>query len=71
MANVVQTNIVITATDTEYSVPGDLSVAQVIAAYSAQIPGLSGYQSSEEIVNRDGIGEVRVITFRPKSGTKG
>jgi len=71
MAEIVQTNIVITATDTEYQVPGSLSVSQVVAAYSSQIPGLSGYQASEEIVTREGIGQVRVITFRPKTGTKG
>jgi len=67
---IVQTTATITSTDTDYNVPGDLTPTQFVAAYSSQIPGLSNMTYEERVETRD-IGQVRVITFKPKTGTKG
>lgn len=69
--SVVRTIAVITSTDSEYTVPGDLTPAQFITAYSGQIPGLSSMAFDEVVANVEGVSQVRTITFRPKTGTKG
>jgi hypothetical protein len=71
MAAVVRTTAIIVSTDTEYGVPGDLTPAQFIAAYSSRINGLSSMAFEEVIANVEGVGNVRTITFSPKKGTKG
>ena len=71
MTQIVKTTVIITSTDSEYSLPGDVSVADIIASYSSQIPGLSSMQNSSQVQNIEGIGSVRVITFSPRTGTKG
>lgn len=70
MTTIVRTEIIVTTNDTDYQVPGDMSAQQVITAYSASIPGLSNMTYEERIETRD-IGQVRVITFKPRTGTKG
>ena len=67
---IVKTEIIVTSTDTDYQVPGDMSTAQIVTAYAAQIPGLSNMTSVERVESRD-IGDVRVVTFSPRTGTKG
>lgn len=72
MANVVKTKLVITSTDTDYEIPGDWSVDQVKANYASSIQGLGNMSHTETLVQSlDGAGQVRVITFSPRTGTKG
>jgi ribosomal protein L17 len=67
---VAQTVLIVTSTDSEYTVPGDMTAAQLVTAYSSQIPGLSSMTSSERYEDR-AIGQVRIVTFSPRTGTKG
>lgn len=61
------TNIQIQSTGQEFSIPGDWTPAQIVNQYNASIPGLN---SMESTVTDLGDG-VKLITFRPKTGTKG
>lgn len=61
------TTIIVTNSGSEFVVPGLLSVQQVVSAYAESIPGLSGFSSE---VNDDDE-DHRVITFSPRTGTKG
>jgi len=70
-APVVRTELIVTTNDTDYAVPVDMSPAQLIAAYGASIPGLSNMAFDERVEYRDGVGNVRVVTFKPRTGTKG
>lgn len=61
------TNIEISSTGAEFSIPGDWSAAQIVANYGASIPGIG---SMESTVSDLGDG-VKLIVFRPRTGTKG
>ena len=63
---ITSTNIVVVSTDTSYNIPGDWSSEQISSTYSAQIPGLSGMVAETSI-----SGDVKTVTFRPRTGTKG
>lgn len=63
---VTETYIVIVATDSEYRIPGDFTADQVIANYSASIPGLGNMQA--EVTTE---GDSKTITFKPRTGSKG
>jgi hypothetical protein len=69
--SIARTEIIVTSSDSDYQVPGDLSPAQIVTAYAAQIPGLSNMTSEERVEYRDGVGNVRIVTFKPRTGTKG
>ena len=71
MTNIVRTELIVTSLDTDYQVPGDMSIAQLVAAYSTSIAGLANMTAVERIENRPDIGQVRVVTFSPRTGTKG
>ncbi len=73
MANqIIRTELVITTNDTDYQVPGDMSPQALITAYGASIPGLSSMvHESREEYRADLGGYVRVVTFKPRTGTKG
>lgn len=70
-APIVRTELIVTTNDSDYQVPGDMSPTQLITAYGASIPGLSNMAYEERVEFRDGIGNVRVVTFKPRTGTKG
>jgi predicted regulator of Ras-like GTPase activity (Roadblock/LC7/MglB family) len=63
---VASTNIVVVSTDTSYNIPGDWSAEQISSTYAAQIPGLSNMTAETTIV-----GDVKTVTFKPRTGTKG
>lgn len=69
--NIVRTEVIVTTNDTDYQVPGDMSPAQLVAAYASSIPGLANMTSESRVEYREGVGNVRVVTFKPKTGTKG
>jgi hypothetical protein len=69
--NVVRTELIVTNNDTDYQIPGDMSPSQLITAYSSQIPGLANMAYEDRVEYRDGVGNVRVVTFKPRTGTKG
>lgn len=71
MSNIVKTEVIVTTNDTDYQVPGDLSAAQIVTAYGSSIPGLSNMTSESRVEYREGVGNVRVVTFKPRTGTKG
>ncbi len=71
MATIVRTELIVTSSDSDYAVPGDMSPAQLITAYSSQIPGLSNMTHTERTEERAGFGTVRIVTFSPRTGTKG
>lgn len=71
MSAIVRTELIVTSSDSDYQIPGDMSPAQLIAAYSSQIPGLSNMVYDERVEPRAGLGNVRVVTFKPRTGTKG
>lgn len=58
----------VVSTGQEYSVPGDRTPEQLVAAYSANVPGLSGMQSE---VTFEDDGATKRVVFRPRTGTKG
>jgi hypothetical protein len=67
---VTSTIMVITQSDQTFNIPGDWSVAQLVASYSAAIPGLAGFVPTETIAT--GVdGDVRTVTFSPRTGNKG
>lgn len=70
MSNIVTTYIIITTTDSVYSVDGDMSPTQAVANYSSMIPGLAAMQYTSTVETR-AEGEVRVLTFSQRSGQKG
>ena len=60
------TNIIIVSTDTEYNIPGDWSPEQIATTYASQIPGISNMVAETSI-----SGDVKTVTFKPRTGTKG
>jgi hypothetical protein len=71
MTNIVRTELIVTTNDTDYQVPGDMSAQQLVNAYASAIPGLSNMVSESRVEYREGVGNVRVVTFKPRTGTKG
>lgn len=67
---VVSTVMVITATDQTFTIPGDWTPAQLVSSYSASISGLAGYAYSESLAT-GADGDVRTVTFTPRTGNKG
>lgn len=61
------TNIEISSTGQEFSIPGDWTAAQIVTNYGASIQGIG---SMESTVSDLGDG-VKLIVFRPRTGTKG
>ena len=68
---IARTELVIASSDTDYQIPGDMTPAQLVTAYASQIPGLSNMVSEQRTEYREGVGNVRVVTFKPRTGTKG
>lgn len=68
--SVVTTEIIVTSTDASYSIPGDWTPTQIVTNYSSTIPGLSSMAYTQTVETRP-EGQVRVITFSPKTGNKG
>lgn len=60
------TRIVISTTGQTYTAPGALSLDQVKAMYGTSLPAINSMDA--DITTE---GDQRVITFRPKTGTKG
>jgi hypothetical protein len=67
---IVKTELVVTQNDSVYTVDGDWTAEQLVASYSAAIPGLASMTSSSKVETRS-IGQVRVVTFSARSGNKG
>jgi hypothetical protein len=62
------TIVVISTSGQEYTLPGTTwTPEQVISVYAASVPGIGG-MTSEVTTNANGD---KVITFRPRTGTKG
>lgn len=62
-----QTKIVISSSGQEFQLPGTAwTTEQVIASFASAVPGLSSMQA-----NVTESGEDKVITFSPRTGTKG
>jgi hypothetical protein len=62
-----QTLVVITTSGQEFPLPGTAwTAATVVQSFASSVPGIASMQA-EETMN----GENKVITFRPKTGTKG
>ena len=68
--SIVKTEFTVLNSDSTYQIPGDWSAAQIVASYSSQVPGIGNMVSEEQIVTR-AEGQVKVITFKPRTGTKG
>jgi hypothetical protein len=69
--NIVRTELIVTTNDTDYQIPGDWTPAQLVTNYSASISGLANMVHESRVEYREGLGNVRVVTFKPKTGTKG
>lgn len=67
---IVKTEFTIVNADSTYQIPGDWTAAGIVASYSATIPGIANMVSEERVETRT-EGEVKVITFKPRTGTKG
>lgn len=62
------TIVIITTSGQEYSLPGAAWTAdQIVNTYATSVPGIGSMQS--EVTTRDN-GD-KVVTFRPRTGTKG
>ena len=61
-----ETFIVIVSTDSEYKIPGDFSPEQIVANYAASIPGIGNMVAEVEV-----DGDVKTVTFKPRTGSKG
>jgi hypothetical protein len=61
------TTVIISTSGQEFNLPGTAWTAdQVVSSFSASVPGIGSMQS--EITME---GENKIITFRPRTGTKG
>lgn len=63
---IASTNIVVVSTDTSYNIPGDWTAEQIVSNYSAQIPNLNSMTAETTIID-----DVKTVTFKPRTGTKG
>ncbi|MNK27625.1 hypothetical protein D3C87_459870 [compost metagenome] len=70
MTTIVRTEFTVVSTDTEYTLPGDWSADTIKRNYAGQVPGLNSMTAAEQVVVRNGE-SIRVITFSPRTGTKG
>lgn len=70
MSTIIATEIVVLAQDKSYRIPGNRSAEFVKTSYASDIPGLSNMDVTEEVQTRT-EGEVKVLTFRNRVGTKG
>lgn len=70
MTTVTRTEFTVVSTDTEYGLPGDWTAETIKRNYATQISGLSSMVSEERYEQR-GSDYVRIITFKPRTGTKG
>ena len=62
------TIVVITTSGQEYSLPGTAwTPEQIVNTYAASVPGI-GSMASEVETNANGD---KVVTFRPRTGSKG
>jgi hypothetical protein len=69
--NIVRTELIVTSNDTDYQIPGDWTPQQLVTNYQSSIPGLANMTYEQRTEYREGLGNVRVVTFKPKTGTKG
>jgi hypothetical protein len=67
---IVRTIIRIPSQDSQYSIPGEYTAAQIQNMYSAQIQGIASMTSTVEDATGP-TGEERIITFAARSGNKG
>lgn len=67
---IVKTEFTVLNADSTYQIPGDWTAAAIVASYSSQVPGI-GSMVAEETVETRAEGQVKVITFKPRTGTKG
>lgn len=62
-----QTTVIISTSGQEFILPGNTwTPDQVTSSFSASVPGIAAMTSEVSI-----DGENKVITFRPRTGTKG
>ena len=67
---VVKTEFTVTSADSTYQIPGDWTPAQIVQNYASQVPGIGNMSFTERVETR-ADGDVRVVTFSPRTGTKG
>ena len=65
-----RTEITVTSMDSSFSVPGDMSPQQIQANYATQLQGIGNMSYTDNVETRSD-GEVRVVVFSPRTGTKG
>lgn len=70
MTTVTRTEFTIVSTDTDYQIPGDWTAAAIQRNYANDIPGIGNFVAEERVLTEDGVTK-RVITFKPRTGTKG
>lgn len=71
MSNITKTTFIVASTDTEYSIPGSWTAQMIKDSYASQVPGITN-MTSEETTEDNGDGtSTRVITFKPRTGSKG
>lgn len=68
--SIVKTEINVVSQDITYQVPGDWTQQSIVSTYAANIPGI-GNMACEERVETRSEGQVKVLTFRPRTGNKG
>lgn len=66
MDNIKNTVFEVQSTGQEYTIPGSFTAEQIAASYASSIAGIANMQAS---VREEG--ETRMITFSPRTGTKG
>lgn len=66
MATITTTNFTVVSTGQTFSVPGEWDAPALVNMYSATVPGLANMDSQVQ-----DEGNVRTVTFRPRTGTKG
>lgn len=73
MANQIEkTFLIVESSDTDYSVPGGFTAEQLVSQYGHSIPGLSNMtHTTREEWRADLNGYARIVTFKPRQGTKG
>lgn len=63
---ITSTKIVIVNTGREYNIPGDKTADEIIRDYAASIDNIGNMDNAVTVE-----GEVKTITFSPRTGTKG
>jgi len=67
---VIKTIIRVPSIDALYNIPGDFDAARIQSMYGAQIPGINN-MTATTVVNTTPEGDVREVTFAPRTGNKG